>query len=75
MNQTYYLTFTIDELLHLLPLGEEGVPRRTLYRWIAKGKLKPRGEDPVTGKPKYLMADVRRLRTERPQRRQGAESA
>jgi hypothetical protein len=68
VNQTYYLTFTVEELLYLLPLGEEDVPRRTLYHWIAKGKLKARGEDP-DGKPKYLMADVRRLRAEGPKRK------
>lgn len=68
MNQTHYLTFTVEELLRLLPLGQENVPRRTLYDWISKGRLQARGEDSLTGKPKYLMADVRRLRAALPRR-------
>jgi hypothetical protein len=63
-NDLHYMSFTIRELLDVvLPRGDESIPRRTLYDWAAKGKLKATGED-VDGTPKYLLADVRKLRSQ-----------
>lgn len=66
-NALHYKTFTIRELVDtVLPRAQEPVPRRTLYDWVAKGKLKARGES--NGQPTYLLADVRRLRATSKQR-------
>lgn len=60
----HYMSFTIRELLDVvLPRADEHIPRRTLYDWAAKGKLKATGEA-VDGTPKYMLADVRILRTQ-----------
>lgn len=64
-HDLHYMSFTIRQLLDVvLPRGNEHVPRRTLYDWVAKGRLKATGED-SDGTPKYLLADVRVLRTTR----------
>jgi hypothetical protein len=60
----HYMSFTIRELLDVvLPRADEHIPRRTLYDWAAKGKLKATGES-VDGTPKYMLADVRVLRSQ-----------
>lgn len=64
VNDMHYMSFTIRQLLDVvLPRAETPIPRRTLYDWAAKGKLKATGEE-ADGTPKYLLADVRKLRTE-----------
>jgi hypothetical protein len=61
-NETHYMSFTIRELVDIvLPRANEHIPRRTLYDWAAKGLMEPTGSN-EEGKPKYLLADVRRLR-------------
>lgn len=59
--------FTMSELVGIiLPAVREYVPRRTLQHWAAHGKLQPH-DYTTSGEPKYLLADVRRLRDEKPQ--------
>lgn len=63
VNDMHYMSFTIRQLLDVvLPRADEHIPRRTLYDWIAKGKLKATGED-ETGTARYQLADVRQLRS------------
>ena len=58
------MSFTIRELLDVvLPKADEHIPRRTLYDWAAKGRLKATGET-TEGTPKYMLADVRILRSQ-----------
>lgn len=59
--------FTLSELYStVLPAVRQYIPLRTLQHWCARGKLQPRDYGP-TGEPKYLLADVRKLRDEKPQ--------
>lgn len=63
-NDMHYMSFTIRQLLDVvLPRGDEHIPRRTLYDWVAKNKLEASGYE-EDGTPKYLLADVRQLRTQ-----------
>lgn len=63
-NDMHYMSFTIKQLLDVvLPRGNEHIPRRTLYDWAAKGRLKATGEE-ADGTPKYMLADVRILRAQ-----------
>lgn len=67
INTTDGYLFTMDELAGLvLPAVGEYVPRRTLQHWVAKRRLHPR-DHTLDGEPKYLLADVRKLRDEKPQ--------
>lgn len=64
LNDMHYMSFTIRELLDVvLPRANEHIPRRTLYDWVAKGKLKASGHDD-SGTPKYVLADIRILRAQ-----------
>lgn len=60
--------FSLTELHQTaLPALREYVPLRTLQHWAASGRLQPRDHGP-DGEPKYLLADVRRLREQKPQK-------
>jgi hypothetical protein len=55
-------SFTISELHRtILPAVREYVPPRTLQHWAAHGRLVPTGYG-ADGEPRFLLADVRRLR-------------
>jgi hypothetical protein len=55
-------SFTISELHRtVLPAVREYVPPRTLQHWAARGRLVPTGYD-QDGEPRFMLADVRRLR-------------
>jgi hypothetical protein len=55
-------SFTISELHRtVLPAVREYVPPRTLQHWAARGQLVPTGYN-FDGEPRFMLADVRRLR-------------
>lgn len=67
IDDTNDMSFTLTQLYKtILPINHEYIPLRTLQHWIAHGRLVPTGHD-HTGEPRYLLADVRELRDNKPQ--------
>jgi hypothetical protein len=62
LNNSDDKSFTISELHRtVLPAVREYVPPRTLQHWAARGRLVPTGYT-SEGEPRFMLADVRRLR-------------
>ena len=67
LNISDNMSFTISQLHRtILPAVREYVEPRTLRRWFVRGRLVPTGYD-AEGEPRFLLADVRRLRDAKPQ--------
>ena len=67
LDDSAEMSFTISELHRtILPAVREYVEPRTLRRWFVRGRLVPTGYD-AEGEPRFLLADVRRLRDAKPQ--------
>lgn len=68
IRQTDDYLFTMSELVNtVLPAVRECVPARTLRDWYFRGRLQPR-DFTRDGEPKFLLADVRRLREQKKQK-------
>lgn len=67
LEDTADMSFTLSELFKLiLPVMRQYVPLRTLQEWVNRGKLVPTGYN--GDEPRFLLADVRRLRDLKPQK-------
>lgn len=67
LDDSEEMSFTISQLHRtILPAVREYVEPRTLQRWFVHGRLVPTGYD-EKGEPRFLLADVRRLRAAKPQ--------
>jgi hypothetical protein len=66
MERTNGMSFTLSQLYRMvLPINREYIPLRTLQHWVANGRLIPTGYE--DDEPRFLLADVRRLQTQKPQ--------